>query len=188
MPSDTLQFTVFLDLLHYVGKKQAYIIVSDDISYGLALQHNNENEFFSVTIINLGSPDITQQDIIKQLLRIKSSTTHAVYLYCDSKLAHFILWLAKDFRLINNDILWVVSEKALQDIQDLYTLPSSIYLIKTERCSSQEQYDRRQLIDSLKIVQRTFDSIDGEVVQDYLRRPTDCFSSPTWTKGQQLHE
>lgn len=188
VPSSTEQFTVFTQLLHYAGKRQAFVIVSDDTSYGLALQHFNENQFISITIINLGTPGTQQRDIIKQLLRIKSSTTHAVYLYCDSKLAHFILWLAKDFRLINNEIMWILSEKSLHNTQELYTLPSSLYLIRTERFSSQEEYDSRQLIDSLSIVKRTFDSIYGEVVQDYLRRPTNCFSSPTWTKGQELHK
>ena len=162
--------------------------MNDGTSHGLALQYFIENDFRSINIINLGAPDIDQRDIIKQLLRIKSNPTDAVYLYCDSKLAHFILWLAKDFRLINDDILWILSEKSLHDIQDVYTLPSLIYLIRTRRFSSQEEFDKRQLNDSLSIVQRTFDSIDDEVVQDYLRRPTDCFSSPVWTRGQELHK
>ena len=178
-----------LDLLQYVGKRQAFVIVSDDTSYGLAQQYFVENaDIFSITIINLGAPDVEQQDIIKQLFRIKASTTRAVYLYCDSKLANFILWLAKDFRLINEDTLWILSEKSLHNIKDLYTLPSFIYVIRTERFSSEEEFNRKQLIASLSMVKRTFDSMDDEVVQDYLRTPTDCFSSPTWTKGQELHE
>lgn len=179
---------MLLDLLRYVGKSQAFVVVSDDISYGQALEYFNENEFISIEIINLGAPDVSQSDITKELLRIKSSTAQAVYLYCDSKIAHFILWLAKDFRLINDDIFWILSEKSLHDIQDVYTLPSSIYLIRTKTFSNQEEFDRKQLIDSLSIVQRTFESMKDEIVQNYLKRPGDCFGSPTWNEGRKLHE
>lgn len=179
---------MFLDFLKYAGKREAFVIVSDDTSYGLAMQHYNDNEFAAVTIINLGSPDLEQRDIIKELQRIKSSTTHAVYLYCDSKLAHFILWIAKDFRLISENLLWVLSEKALHNVVDLYTFPSFIYAIRTERFSSDEEFDRKQLTASLSVIQRTFASMDERDVQQYLRRPSDCYSSSTWTRGQELHK
>lgn len=152
------------------------------------MQHFNDKEFTSVMIINLGSPDIQQHDIIQELLRIKSSTAHAVYLYCDSKLAHFILWIAKDFRLINENMLWILSEKSLRNVPNLYTLPSFIYAIRTARYASEEEFDRRQLIDSLSVIQRTFGSMNERKMQQYLRRPSDCYSSSIWTKGQELHK
>lgn len=183
-----MQFTVFCDLLRYVGKRKAFVVVSDDTSYSLALQQCTDDEFISLTVIHLRAPNIQQQDIIQQLQRVKSSTNQAVYLYCDSKLAHFILWLAKDFRLIDDEILWILSKKSLENVHNLYELPSSTYLIRTESFSNEEEFERRQLIDKLSVVKRTFDSMDDEVVLEYLRRPTNCFSSPKWTKGKQLYE
>ena len=188
IPSSTSQFTVFCDLLRYVGKRKAFVVVSDDTSYSFALQQCNDDEFISLTVIHLEAANIQQQEIIQQLQRIQSSTTQAVYLYCDSKLAHFILWLAKDFRLINDDILWILSKKSLENVHNLYELPSSTYLIRTESFSNEEEIERRQLIDNLSVVKRTFDSMEDEVILDYLRRPTNCFSSPKWTKGKQLYE
>ena len=188
IPSSTSQFTVFCDLLCYVGIRKAFVVVSDDTSYSFALQQCNDDEFISLTVIHLEAPNIQQQEIIQQLQRIKSSTTQAVYLYCDSKLAHFILWLAKDFRLINDDILWILSKKSLENVHNLYELPSSTYLIRTESFSNEEEIERRQLIDNLSVVKRTFDSMEDEVILDYLRRPINCFSSPKWTKGKQLYE
>ena len=152
------------------------------------MQHFNDNKFASVIIINLGSPDIQQQDIIRELLRIKSSTVHAVYLYCDSKLAHFVLWIAKDFRLINENMLWILSEKSLHNVPHLYTLPSFIYAIRTVKFANEEEFDRRQLTDSLSVIQRTFGSMDEREMRQYLRSPSDCYSSSTWNKGQELHK
>lgn len=185
-PSDTLQLTVFLDVLNYVGKRRAFVIVSDDISYGLVMQYYSDNDFASVTIINLGSPNIEQNDIIQELLRMKSSTVHAVYLLCSSKLAHFILWIAKDFRLINENMLWILSEKSLLNIPNLYTLPSFIYSIQTQRLVGEGEFDRRQLTDSLSIIQKTFGSMDEREVREYSRPPSECYSNSAWNKGQQL--
>ena len=148
----------------------------------------SDNDFASLTIINLGSPDIEQRDIIQELLRIKSSTAHAVYLHCDSKLAHFILWIAKDFRLINENMLWILSEKSLHDIPNIYTLPSFIYAIRTQRFASEEEFDRRQLMDSLSIIQETFGLMNEREVREYLRQSSDCYSNSAWNKGQQLHK
>lgn len=178
---------MFLDVLKYVGKRRAFVIVSDDTSYALVMQYYNDNDFASVTIINLGSPDIEQQDIIQELLRIKSSTAHAVYLYCNSKLAHFILWIARDFRLINENMLWIVSEKSLHNVPNIYTLPSFIYAIRTERFASEEEFDKRQLTDSLSVIQKTFGSMDEREVKEYLRKPSDCYNTSAWNKGQELH-
>ena len=187
-PSDTLQFTVFLEILKYVERRRAFVVVSDDTSYGLVMQYCNDIDFASVTIINLGSPDIEQRDIIQELLRIKSSTAHAVYLHCDSKLAHFILWIAKDFRLIDENMLWILSEKSLHDISDLYTLPSFIYAIRTERFVGEEEFDRRKLTNSLSVIQKTFGSMHEREVKEYLRQPSDCHSNSAWNKGQDLHK
>lgn len=152
------------------------------------MQHYNDIESASVVIINLGSPDIQQDDIVQELLRIKSSTAHAVYLYCDSKLAHFILWIAKDFRLINENMLWILSERSLSNVPDIYTLPSFIYTIRTARFASEEEFDRRLLNDSLSVIQRTFATMDKRDIQKYLRKPSDCYSSSIWNKGQELHK
>ena len=187
-PSDTLQFTVFLEVLKYAGKRRAFVIVSDDASYGLLMQYCHDNDFASVTIINIGSPDIEQRDIIQELLRIKSSTAHAVYLHCNSKIAHFILWIAKDYRLIDENMLWILSEKSLHDTPHLYTLPSFIYAIRTERFASEEEFDRRQLTDSLSVIQKTFGSMHEHEVREYLRQPSDCYSNSAWDKGQELHK
>ena len=179
---------MFLEVLKYVERRRAFVIVSDDTSHGLVMQYCNDNDFASVAIINLGFPDIEQRDIIQELLRIKSSTAHAVYLHCDSKLAHFILWIAKDFRLIDENMLWILSEKSLHGIPNLYTLPSFIYAIRTERFASEEEFDRRQLTDSLSVIQKTFGSMDESEVRGYLRQPSDCHSSSAWNKGQELHK
>ena len=180
---------MFLEVLKYVGKRRAFVIVSDDASYGLITKHYNDNDFASLTIINLGSPAIEQRDIIQELIRIKSSTAHAVYLHCDSKLANFILWIAKDFRLINENMLWILSEKSLHDIPNIYTLPSFIYAIRTQKFASEEEFDRRQLTDSLLLIQKTFGSMNEREVREYLRQPaSDCYSNSAWNKGQQLHK
>lgn len=184
--SSTLQFTVLVDLFRYAGKRRAFIIVSDDTSYELALQYFNENDDgISSNIINLAASE--KQDIIQQLLRIKSSTACAVFLLCNSKLAHLILWLAKDLRLISDDVLWILSEKSLRDIQDVYMLPSLIYLMRQHKYERWEDFNRRHLIDSLSLVQRTFESMSDDVVQDYLRKPSNCSQTPVWKKGEQLH-
>ena len=180
-----MHFRVLLDLFSFAGKRRAFIIVNDDASYGLALQYFNENS--SINIINLGASDNEQQDIIKHLLTIKASTASVVFLHCHSKLAHIILWLAKDFRLINDDILWILSEKAVPGIQDTHLLPSLVYLIRQQRQSHQEDFYRRQLIDSLSLLQRTFASVSVEGVHDYLRKPTNCFEASVWTKGRELY-
>ncbi|XP_068670202.1 glutamate receptor ionotropic, NMDA 1-like [Montipora foliosa] len=183
--SSTAHFRVLVDLFSFAGKRRAFIIVNDDASYGLALQYFNENS--SINIINLGASDNEQQDIVKHLLTIKSSTASVVFLYCRSKLAHIILWLAKDFRLINDDVLWILSEKAVRDIQDTHLLPSLVYLIRQQRRSRQEDFYRRQLIDSLSLLQRTFASLSVEGVHDYLRKPTNCFEAAVWSKGRELY-
>lgn len=160
--------------------------MSDDTSYELALQYFNENDDgISSNIINLAASE--KQDIIKQLLRIKSSTACAVFLLCNSKLAHLILWLAKDLRLINDEVLWILSEKSLRDIQDVYMLPSLIYLMRQHKYGRWEDFNRRHLIDSLSLVQRTFESMSDDVVQDYLWKPSNCSQTPVWKKGEQLH-
>ncbi|XP_015774940.1 PREDICTED: glutamate receptor ionotropic, NMDA 2B-like [Acropora digitifera] len=184
--SSTLQFTVLVDLFRYAGKRRAFIIVSDDTSYELALQYFNENDDgISSNIINLAASE--KQDIIQQLLRIKSSTACAVFLLCNSKLAHLILWLAKDLRLISDDVLWILSEKSLRDIQDVYMLPSLIYLMRQHKYERWEDFNRRHLTDSLSLVQRTFESMSDDVVQDYLWKPSNCSQTPVWKKGEQLH-
>ena len=177
---------MLVDLFRYAGKRQAFIIVSDDASYELALQYFNENDRIFSNIINLAASE--KQDIIQQLLKIKSSSASAVFLLCHSKLAHLILWLAKDLRLINDNMLWILSEKAVRDVQDIYMLPSLIYLIRQRKYERWEDLNRRHLMDSLSLVQRAFDSMSDDVVQDYLRKPSNCFQTPVWTKGQQLHK
>ena len=187
--SDVQQFRVFVDVINYVGRRQGYVIVSDETSYGLAFRYYNDVEFTSVKIISLSDTDIQNRAVSEQLLKLKSSTARAILLHCDTKLASIILWFAKDLGLINDDIMWILSERTLQSVEHLHTLPSRIYSFRAETSSNQEKFEQTKLIDSLSLIQRTFDSMDDDEVRGYGRSSSNCYdSSSIWTKGVDLYK
>ena len=183
-PSKTEQFSVVLNFFRYIGKSNAFVIVNDEVTQGLALEFFSGVRAHPVTVIKIDTSSLVHIEISKNLLRIKSSNVQSIFLHCERKFAHLMLWLAKDFGLINDEYTWIVSDRIVQSFSDLLPLPSSIYGVRANLPPKRED----RLAQSLYLIQRTFETIPSDVIPQYLGKHLDCYGTETWTKGEELYE
>lgn len=186
-PSETQQFQVFLDLLLYTGNSEAFVIVSDDTTYGYALEYFTNNDYTSVTVAKVNRQRLSQSSITDTLMRIKTSLASVVFLYCDVQVAELLLWTAKDFRMFNSDFFWILSENIVLNAKHLFMLPSRIYGIMAEGHDSIDSFYMDRLADAFALLNMAVESMNEKQLQKYTRTPGTCAEMREWKYGEALY-
>lgn len=187
IPTETQQFQVFLDFLLYTGNSEAFVIVSDDTTYGHALEFVTRNDYSRVTVIKVTVETSSKTSIVNSLMQIKASLASVVFLYCDAHVAKVLLWTAKDFRMFRSDFFWVVSENVVLNTDKLYMLPSRIYAIMAEGVKSIDKFFLDRLTETYALVHTALASFSENERQSFLRKPETCTEMREWAHGEKLY-
>lgn len=163
------------------------MIVSDDTSYGHALEFFSVNDYYSIEVVKVNRDSTKQPEIVRTLMRIKGSLANAVFLYCDSHIAKLLLWTAKDFRMYRKDSIWVVSENVVLDTDHLYMLPSRIYGFMSEGHRSVDQFLMERLEETLALFHTALSSSDDEELNKFARKRKNCTEMHEWENGKDLY-
>lgn len=189
LPSETLQFNAVLEFFRYIGNAEAFVIVSDDTTHGLALEFFSAIKFVTVTIFKIDILRNPQPSVSKYLMQIKASLASSVFLHCDVDLAKHILWSAKDFRVFGEGFFWVVSENIVQNTEHLYMLPSGIHAIRAEDLQYADRFFTDRLYNAYEVLQKALNSSSDAELRNFVRKPSTakCSDVEEWKHGKELY-
>ena len=189
VPSKALQFKVVLEFFRYIGNAEAFVIVSDDTTHGLALEFFSAVHFVSVTIFKIDILRNPQPSVSKYLMQIKASLVSTVFLHCDVDLARHILWSAKDFRIFGEGFFWIVSEDVVENTEYVYMLPSGIHAIRAEGLQYRDGYFANRLNETYEVLHKALNSSSDAELRRFLRKPSPakCSDVDEWKHGQDLY-
>ncbi|XP_031563699.1 glutamate receptor ionotropic, NMDA 1-like [Actinia tenebrosa] len=188
LPSQTLQFNVVLEFFRYIGNAEAFVIVSDDTTHGLALQFFSDINFVTVSIFKIDKMN-PQPSVSEYLMRIKASLASAVFLHCDVDLAKHILWSAKDFGVFGEGLFWIVSENIVENTEHSYMLPSGIHAIRVEGLQYTDRFFADRLYNTYEVLHKALNSSTDAELRRFLRKPptTKCSDMEEWKHGKELY-
>ena len=186
MPSEDKQFAVVWGLLEYTGRSDIFVIVGDDFSHGLAHSYLSRHQEFDSHIITIDRTNLFYDHLNQVLLQIKSSVRPVIFLYCDARLAKTLLWYAKDFKMIDESFLWIISESIVRETNDFYTLPSLIYGIRMMGSEDVIQFQSERLLVGLELLMMSLvpTATSGNLIEGPSK---DCFGPGGWQQGKMLY-
>lgn len=119
------------------------------------------------------------------LMKIKSSVRPLIFLYGTTGIARTVLWCAKDYRMIEETFLWIISEGILKEVKDLFTLPSLIYGIRLKGNEDIWKFQSERLFTGLELLQLAL----GQTARtnDVIGTLNNCSDPVDWEYGRQLY-
>ena len=175
-------------LLKYTGRSLLFVVVSDEVSHGLAYSYfNGHKKEFQAIITNIGSTHMRHSILSELLIQIKSSIRPLIFLYGDARIAQVLLWYAKDYRMIEESFLWIISENILHETEDLFRFPSLIYGIRLKGSKDIWNFMSQRLSSGLNLLQF---SLEQTVMEngELKRTSSDCSDRGDWKQGLQLQK